>query len=154
MGLENFDNMGKKRVIKKSEEAADTKKIPTSEVGQIKVSKKIGRGIAHIRATYNNTLITITDEKGNVIASSSAGALGFSGAKKATPFAAARVVETLAEKLRKISFDEMHIFVKGVGAGRDSSIRSLANRGFNITVIKDVTPLPHNGPRPKKPRRV
>ncbi|MBI2121905.1 MAG: 30S ribosomal protein S11 [Candidatus Sungbacteria bacterium] len=112
------------------------------------------RGCAYIQATYNNTIITITDEKGGVIAWSSAGSVGFSGTKKATPFAAARVAEFLAEKMRKAGIQELMVFVKGVGSGRDSAIRALANQGFAISRIKDITPIPHNGPRPRKPRRV
>ena len=107
-----------------------------------------------MQATYNNTLIAISDEKGRVLAWSSAGALGFSGAKKATPYAAARVAEAVSEKLRKSGLRELIVRISGVGSGRDSAIRALANQGFDIIGIKDVTPLPHNGPRPKKVRRV
>lgn len=144
--------MGKKRVIKKGSDAISAEGAPS--VKEIKIATRIARGVAHVQATYNNTLITISDDKGNTLAASSAGALGFSGAKKATPFAAARVVEALTEKLKKVAFDEVHVFVKGVGSGRDSAVRSLANRGLNVTMIKDITPVPHNGPRQKKPRRV
>jgi small subunit ribosomal protein S11 len=108
----------------------------------------------YINASYNNTLITITDEGGNVVAWSSAGALGFSGPKKATPFASAKVIAALAEKIQKSGPFNVRVFVSGIGGGRDSALRSLANRGFNILAIKDVTPIPHNGPRPKKVRRV
>lgn len=154
--------MGKKRVIAKGEEGKDdgkSKKNPDAARGvQVggdgKGRGKFGRGIAHIRATYNNTLITITDDKGNVIAASSAGALGFSGAKKATPFAAARVAEAVVEKIRKSGIQEIAVRVSGVGSGRDSGVRALANQGLNIVSIKDITPMPHNGPRPKKVRRV
>ncbi|MBI2640646.1 MAG: 30S ribosomal protein S11 [Candidatus Sungbacteria bacterium] len=121
---------------------------------QVKARKRIARGIAHIQATYNNTIITISDEKGDAVAWSSAGSLGFSGAKKATPFAAARVAETVVEKARKYGLEEVSVLVSGVGSGRDSAIRALANQGLNTTSIKDITPLPHNGPRPKKVRRV
>lgn len=121
---------------------------------ETKSGRKFLRGIAHIRATYNNTAITFSDEKGNVVASSSAGALGFSGAKKATPFVAARVAEAVVEKTRKIGLREMIVRVSGVGSGRDSAIRALANQGLHIVSIKDITPIPHNGPRAKKARRV
>ena len=114
----------------------------------------VRRGVARILATYNNTIITITDEGGATLAWSSAGSLGFKGTKKATPFAAARVAETVAEKVRRAGLEEIIVLVKGVGSGRESAIRSLANRGLNISLLKDVTPLPHNGPRPKKVRRV
>ena len=151
--------MGKKRIIKQTEEElakegeallAKHEKVST----EVKAPRLARRGIAHILATYNNTMITITDDRGAVLAWSSAGTLGFKGTKKATPFAAARVAETVAEKAKKIGLEEVVVLVKGVGAGRESAIRSLANRGVNITFIKDTTPLPHNGPRPKKVRRV
>lgn len=147
-------NMGKKRVIKKTgEEVAEGKTAELKSRGP-KIVHRFTRGIVHIQATYNNTLVTITDEKGNAVGSSSAGSLGFSGAKKATPFAAARVAETVVEKVRKIGLQEVSVLVSGVGSGRDSAIRALANQGLDIISIKDVTPLPHNGPRPKKVRRV
>ena len=152
--------MGKKRIIKQTEEEL-------AKEGEALLEKRekaggetalrptvIRRGIAHILATYNNTIITVTDDRGNVLAWSSAGTLGFKGTRKATPFAAARVAETIGEKVKKIGVEELVVLVKGVGAGRESAIRSLANRGFHIILIKDITPLPHNGPRPKKVRRV
>ncbi len=151
--------MGKKRIIKQTEEEmakeseALVAKRAEAERGAA-APTGVRRGIAHILATYNNTMITITDERGNVLAWSSAGALGFKGTKKATPFAAARVAETVTEKVRKIGLEEVSVLVKGVGSGRESAIRALANRGLQIGFIKDVTPLPHNGPRPKKVRRV
>ena len=151
--------MGKKRIIRQSEEeltregaALEAKRAEAEGVPQSRSG--IRHGVAHILATYNNTMITITDERGAVIAWSSAGTLGFRGTKKATPFAAARVAETAGEKARKIGLEEVVVLVKGVGSGRESAIRALANRGLNIVFIKDVTPLPHNGPRPKKVRRV
>lgn len=149
--------MGKKRIIKK--EGAETTEGASASSGRIaptesKAGHRTARGTVHIQATYNNTLITITDEKGNVIAWSSAGSLGYSGAKKATPFVAARVAETAVFKARKSGIQDVMVLVRGVGSGRDSAIRALANQGLNIISIKDVTPLPHNGPRPKKVRRV
>ena len=149
--------MGKKRVIAKSDET--TKEGEFRSSSGVSTSEGSGRakgpkGIAHVLATYNNTLITITDDKGNTVAASSAGALGFSGAKKATPFAAARVAEALMEKIKKAGIQEVSVKVSGVGSGRDSAVRALANHGSNITGIKDVTPVPHNGPRAKKVRRV
>lgn len=146
--------MGKKRVIKKGEETGDVKEGQAKKPSGFQSSKKLTRGIAHIRATYNNTFISIADEQGNVIGWSSAGSLGFSGAKKATPFAAARVAEVVVEKVRKSGLQEVSVLVSGVGSGRDSAIRALANQGLQVSSIKDVTPLPHNGPRPKKIRRV
>ena len=153
--------MGKKRIVKQTEEELARE----SALLQAKIEKererdvvpagmKLARGTAHILATYNNTIITITDERGNALAWSSAGTLGFKGTKKATPFAAARVAEAVAEKARKAGLTELMVLVKGVGSGRESAIRSLSNRGFVINLIKDETPIPHNGPRPKKVRRV
>ncbi len=118
------------------------------------VSKKIENGRVYVNASYNNTLVSVTDDKGNLLAWSSAGALGFSGPKKATAFAASKVVAALAEKLKKSGLVNVSVIVSGVGGGRDSAIRSLPNHGFNILSIKDVTPIPHNGPRPAKVRRV
>ena len=152
--------MGKKRVIAKSEEKEEGKQsegsaqLSSSDSAARGRGGKFLRGIAHIQATYNNTIIAISDEKGNILAQSSAGALGFSGAKKATPFAAARVAETVVEKIKKSGIQEIMVRVSGVGSGRDSAVRALANHGLNIVSIRDITPLPHNGPRPKKVRRV
>ena len=146
--------MGKKRVIQKTAEVEEAKSEAKSTQSVPAKSSRIVRGIVHIQATYNNTLITITDEKGNAIAWSSAGSLGYSGAKKATPFVAARVAETAVFKARKSGIQDVAVLVSGVGSGRDSAIRALANQGLNIISIKDITPLPHNGPRPKKVRRV
>lgn len=154
MELENFDKMGKKRIIIKGGDSSEAKGGPNTAERKVKVVQKVVRGVAHVQATYNNTLITITDEQGNAIAWSSAGAMGFSGTKKATPFAAARVADAVVEKARRTGLQEVSVLVSGVGSGRDSAIRALANQGLNILGVRDVTPLPHNGPRPKKARRV
>jgi len=146
--------LGKKRVITKSAESTEEKEGGRVPARHVKIAHKLARGFVYIQATYNNTLITVTDEEGNAVAWSTAGALGFSGAKKATPFAAARVAENVAEKSKKIGIQDIKVFVRGVGSGRDSAIRALANHGLNIVSIKDITPLPHNGPRSKKARRV
>lgn len=145
--------MGKKRISKKGEGSTE-EGSQKSDRGTSSAARHVTRGIVYVQATYNNTTISITDEKGAVLAWSSAGALGFSGAKKATPFAAARIAETVAGKIRRTGIQELAIRVKGVGSGRDSAIRALANQGFAIISIKDVTPIPHNGPRPRKVRRV
>lgn len=150
--------MGKKKVIKQTaaEAIKETEKLEeklTKEKSK-SVSKKFEDGRVYINASYNNTVISVTDDKGNLIVWSSAGALGFNGPKKATPFASSKVVAALAEKLKKSGPVNIRIFVNGVGGGRDSAVRSLANLGFNILSIRDVTPIPHNGPRPKKVRRV
>lgn len=116
--------------------------------------RKVEAGRAYINATYNNTVITFTDPQGGVLAWASAGSLGFNGPKKATPFASSKVVSVLAEKVKPLGLNTLDVYVKGVGGGRDSAIRSLVNQGFEIKSIKDVTPIPHNGPRPPKVRRV
>ena len=152
--------MGKKRVAKQgSDEALKEREELESKVSRMKSETTVGgrhvvRGVAHVQATYNNTMISISDDKGNILAWSSAGALGFRGAKKATPFAAARVAETVVEKVKRAGLEDVAVLVKGIGSGRDSAVRALANHGLNITMIKDITPIPHNGPRPKKVRRV
>jgi len=142
--------MGKKRVITKNAEAQEAKLGGTSK----KSLKSIDSGCVYINVSFNNTMITITDQKGNVVTWASAGSLGFAGPKKATPFAAQKVVATIAEKIAKTGPFNVDIIVSGVSVGRDSAIRSLINHGFNINSIKDVTPIPHNGPKPKKVRRV
>jgi small subunit ribosomal protein S11 len=150
--------MGKKKITTQTETEAlkEKENLETAftKAASKGASKKIEAGRVYIAASYNNTLISITDDKGNLIAWSSAGALGFSGPKKATPFASAKVVAALAEKVQKTGPFNVRVFVSGVGGGRDSALRSLANRGFTILSINDVTPIPHNGPRPKKIRRV
>lgn len=110
--------------------------------------------MVYVEATYNNTKMCLADEAGNVIVWSSAGSLGFSGAKKGTPFAAAKVGELLGEKAAQMGMKEASVVIKGVGAGRESSVRALAAKGIHVSAIKDTTPVPHNGPRPPKPRRV
>ncbi len=152
--------MGKKKIIEKTEEEVLKEKekletaITKAAAGKGASTKKIESGRIYINATYNNTFLTVTDRGGNVVAWASAGSLGFSGPKKATPFAASKVVAAISEKLKKIGFYNLDVIVKGVGAGRDSAIRALANQGFAILSIKDLTPIPHNGPRPPKARRV
>lgn len=119
-----------------------------------KIKRQISKGQAHIKCTYNNTMVMISDMNGAMIGWSSSGLLGFKGAKKATPYAATQVVQDVTEKVKKYGVQELEVFVKGVGSGRESAIRSLVNRGFDLVSIKDETPIPHNGCRPKKPRRV
>ena len=119
-----------------------------------KIKRQISKGQAHIKCTYNNTMVMISDMNGAMLGWSSSGLLGFKGAKKATTYAATQVVQDVAEKVKKYGVQELEVFVKGVGSGRESSIRTLANRGFELVAIKDETPIPHNGCRPKKPRRV
>lgn len=116
--------------------------------------RQVSTGNAYIQATYNNTIITFTDMDGNVLAWSSAGVNGFKGPKKSTPYAASVIVSDAAEKVQPYGLKEVHVFIKGVGLGRDGAVRAINARGINILSIKDVTPIPHNGCRPKKPRRV
>ena len=119
-----------------------------------KVKKVVKKGQAHIQATYNNTIVTITDPQGNVLAWSSAGINGFKGPKKATPYAAGIIIRNVSEKVKDFGLTEVEVYVKGVGAGREAAIRALHGNGIAVTSIKDVTPIPHNGCRSKKPRRV
>ena len=120
-----------------------------------KVTKRhLEKGILHVEATFNNTKAVLTDDKGNAIISSSAGALGFAGARKSTPYAAAKVGEFLGEKSAMIGLKEASVIIRGVGAGRESVLRAFSGKGIQISSIKDATPVPHNGPRPPKPRRV
>lgn len=151
--------MGKKKVAQKTQEETikDAESVEATAVakGGKQVAKyRCEKGNVYIQATYNNTIITVTDEKGNVVSWMSAGSLGFSGPKKATPFAAAKVAEAVVEKTQKSGPFEVKVFVKGVGSGRDSAVRTLAAKGLNVISIKDMTPIPHNGPKPKKVRRV
>ncbi|MBJ57585.1 MAG: 30S ribosomal protein S11 [Rickettsiales bacterium] len=119
-----------------------------------KVKKNIPVGVAHVNATFNNTIVTITDNKGNTIAWSSAGAEGFKGSRKSTPFAAQLAAESAGKKAKENGVKTLEIEVRGPGAGRESALRALQSTGFIITAIKDVTPIPHNGCRPPKRRRV
>ncbi len=119
-----------------------------------KIKKQITSGQATIKCSYNNTMVSISDMAGNVLGWATSGLLSFKGAKKATPYAATQVVASVSEKVKKYGIRELEVYVKGVGSGREASIRALANNGFNLILIKDTTPIPHNGCRPKKPRRV
>ena len=119
-----------------------------------KIKKNIPIGVAHVNATFNNTIVTITDHKGNTIAWSSAGAEGFKGSRKSTPFAAQLAAESAGKKAKENGVKTLEIEVRGPGAGRESALRALQSTGFIITTIKDVTPIPHNGCRPPKRRRV
>lgn len=150
--------MGKKKVIKKTNE--ETVKEAESVQGNVEKSasrggkQKYENGKVYIQASYNNTMVTVTDINGNVITWLSAGSLGFSGPKKSTPFAASKVAEAIVQKVQNSGPFNIDVLVRGVGNGRDSAIRTLASKGMNILSIKDVTPVPHNGPRPPKARRV
>ena len=119
-----------------------------------KIRKGVTRGVAHIKATFNNTMVTITDTNGETLSWASAGTVGFKGARKSTPFAAGRAAENAAQTARKSGMVEVEVKVKGPGAGREQAILNLQNAGLKVTGIEDVTPLPHNGCRPPKKRRV
>lgn len=152
--------MGKKKVTTQSEDAAvkETKAVDGAATkaapAASRKAKKVQEGKVYVNATYNNTVVTVTDNTGNVLAWASAGSLGFSGPKKATPFASSKVISAITEKIQASGPKDITVIVKGIGSGRDSAIRSLINNGFNILSIKDATPVPHNGPRPPKTRRV
>jgi small subunit ribosomal protein S11 len=149
--------MGKKRIIKKTKEEllkereGVEKKLEKSSKNY---SLSVKEGRIYINSTYNNIIITLTDPNGNVLAQTSAGKIGFKGTKKATPFAASKVAGGMADILSKMKIKKISIFVKGVGSGRDSALRSFGSRGIEIDSIKDLTPVPHNGCRPPKARRV
>jgi len=119
-----------------------------------KIIKQVIRGRVYITATFNNTLITVTDEQGNTLFWSTSGAAGFKGARKATPYAASMAVEGVARKARENGMRDVEVFIKGPGTGRDTALRALKTAGLNILMIADLTPIPHNGCRPKKRRRV
>lgn len=119
-----------------------------------KIKKNVTSGAAHIQTTFNNTIVTITDPNGAVIAWSSAGSLGFKGSRKSTPFAAQMASEAAAKKAKEMGMKQVEVYIKGPGAGRETAIRALQSAGLEITLIKDVTPVPHNGCKPPKRRRV
>lgn len=143
--------MGKKRIIKKGGGSDVT---GMSRALSRVPKKKVAAGTLNVLATFNNTLVTLCDNKGNSLIAASSGALGFKGARKSTPFAAAKVGEILGEKAQQMGMKEAEVIIRGVGAGRESALRAFAGKGINITKITDKTPVPHNGPRPKKARRV
>ncbi len=137
---------------KEQSPAAATPKVAPRKKGKTKT--KVKTGAIHIQATYNNTIITATDENGNVLAWSSAGRVGFAGARKATPYAAQQIVSHLMEQLKPIGLSEVRIFVRGIGSAREASVRALSAAGMTIISLRDITPIPHNGVRPPKRRRV
>lgn len=146
--------MGKKTVVNKTDtETAGAEKVEV-KVTSRNAKQRFSAGTLYVQATYNNTKLLLTDTEGNAIASSSSGALGFSGAKKGTPFASAKVGELIGDKAVAVGIKDINVVVKGVGAGRESAIRAISSKGINISAIRDETPIPHNGPKPKKPRRV
>ena len=121
---------------------------------QKKVRRNVVRGLVHVRATFNNTIVTITDMNGETIAWDSSGTMGFKGSRKSTPFAATRAAESAASKARKVGMVECEVRIKGAGAGREAAVTGLASSGLKVTAMEDHTPVPHNGCRPRKKRRV
>ncbi len=144
--------MGKKRIIRKSGGSVD-QGLKSRSLARV-AKKNIVVGTLHINATYNNTKVMLTDRNGNAVAWSSSGSLGFAGAKKGTPFAAAKVGELVGDKAAIIGIKEVDVIIRGVGAGRESALRGFAGKGIEVVRIADDTPVPHNGPRPPKPRRI
>ncbi len=130
--------MAKKQIIKKKQ----------------KEQRKVSSGRVYVTATFNNTLVTLTDNTGNALAWGTSGSSGFKGARKATPFAAISAMEKVAQKAKEIGISQVEVYIKGPGSGRDATVKALRSAGINLTMIADVTPIPHNGPRPKKRRRV
>ncbi len=146
--------MGKKKIVNKGSTGKNNALKARVLAKSSQKKKKIESGILNVQSTYNNTRVSLTDTDGNLFFSSSSGSLGFRGAKKGTPFAAAKVAEVVAEMSQNAGLKSIHVVVKGVGAGRESAIRTFVSKGFEILSIKDVTPVPHNGPRMRKARRV
>jgi small subunit ribosomal protein S11 len=151
--------MGKKKVIKKSQEEllqereSIESKIQKQEAKKGK-SSQIKEAKLFVYSSYNNTILTLTDSQGNVLAWTSAGKIGFKGTKKGTPYAANRVAEVMAQNLQKFKIEKIHVKVKGIGSGRESAIRTLVAKGVSLQSIEDITPVPHNGCRPPKPRKL
>ena len=143
--------MGKKRIIKKGG-GSDT--AGTSRALSRIPKRKVATGTLNILATFNNTILTLCDDKGNTVMAASSGALGFKGSRKSTPFAAAKVGEVIGEKAQQMNMKDADVVVRGVGAGRESALRAFAGKGIIVNSIRDMTPVPFNGTRPPKPRRV
>ena len=144
--------MGKKRTVQKKGGGFDSE-LKARALSRV-AKKKVTLGTLHIHSTYNNTRMLLSDKEGNALSWSSSGALCFKGTKKGTPFAAAKVGELLGERAQVIGIKGVNVVIKGVGSGRESSLRSFASKGIEISSIRDETPIPFNGPRPPKPRRV
>jgi len=150
--------MGKKRISTQTQEELlkEQEKLESAAAAGRKLQAHRGTrsGRVYISSSYNNTIMTLTDARGNTLAWVSAGNIGFKGTKKSTPFAASKVAEALTQTAKRLGVTDVEVLVKGVGSGRDSAVRALASRGLEITLIKDITPIPHNGCRPPKVRRV
>ena len=146
--------MDQKEIKKKETKSEKVEKIKEIKIVKKKIKKNITNGIAYVNATFNNTIITISDDNGNVIAWSSAGSKGFKGSRKSTPYAAQIAADHVATKAQEHGLKILTVKLKGPGSGRETALRALQSRGFKILSIKDTTPMPHNGSRPPKKRRV
>ncbi len=144
--------MGKKRIVKKNSSGVDGA-LKARSLAKL-VKRKVTEATLYVESGYNNTRLTLTDVSGNTLAWSSSGALGFKGAKKGTPFAAAKIGELLGEKAEQIGIKTVSVIVKGVGSGRESAIRAFTTFNIDVSSIRDMTPVPHNGPKARKPRHV
>ncbi len=145
--------MGKKRIVKAKRGGGFDSELKTRALGKLP-KKKMNSGVVYIQSTYNNTRVTLADKNGNVVAWASAGNIGFKGTKKGTPFAASKVAELIIEKGKMIGLENIDVEIKGIGTGRESALRTLIASALEINSIKDTTPIPHNGPKSPKPRRV
>ncbi|OHA61521.1 MAG: 30S ribosomal protein S11 [Candidatus Wildermuthbacteria bacterium RIFCSPLOWO2_02_FULL_47_9c] len=125
-----------------------------AKAARVSSSRRVPEGRVYVYSSYNNTLMSLCDAKGNLLAQVSAGAIGFKGTKKSTPFAASKVADALSQIAKNRGVEKVEIFIKGVGSGRDSALRALGSKGFEVSAIRDITPIPHNGPRSRKVRRV
>ena len=143
--------MGKKRIIKKG---GGSDVSGTSRALSRIPKKKVQSGRLNILATFNNTILTLADTKGNSLIAASSGAIGFKGSRKSTPFAAAKVGEIIGEKASQMGMRDAEVIIRGIGAGRESALRAFTGKGINVSKIVDMTPVPHNGPKAKKPRRI
>jgi small subunit ribosomal protein S11 len=153
-GIKGLEELPEEIRIKLEKKKAENAKKSKAKKKKKKILKQITSGKAFVKATYNNTIVTLTDLNGNVISWASAGVAGFKGPKKSTPYAAQIITRIAVGKAREIGLEEVSVFVKGVGSGRESAVRALNSNGLNVTSIKDITPVPHNGCRARKPRRV
>ncbi|MFA5029489.1 MAG: 30S ribosomal protein S11 [Patescibacteria group bacterium] len=149
-----IEEAAKSAPVAEKESAAAGKKVIKPRAKKTVAYRQVSSGRVYVKASYNNTMVTFTDQNGNVLSWSSAGQCGFKGPKKATPYAATIIVKNCFEKVKNYGLKEVAVFVKGIGGGREAAIRALNANGLIVTGIKDVTPIPHNGCRPKKPRRV
>ena len=150
--------MGKKHIIEENQEELIKEKDKVDKAVEketkIKSIAMVREGRIYVSSSYNNTLLTLTNQRGQVLATKSAGAVGFKGTKKSTSFAASKVAEAIANICKKLGVEKIEVLIRGIGAGRESAVRTLVSQGLNVVSIKDVTPIPHNGCRPKKVRRV